>query len=202
MGRITADMTRAAVTDDFTVTVVDGNQEIKGAWRAAEVPEKISLPAGDYTVTAASAEPQAAAWEAPYYCGSQTAAVTSRQTTEVHVRCTLQNIKVTVDYSEDLQAALGDDFSTRIQIGDGWLEFENGEPRAGYFKAAEPSNTMRIEFDGTVDGVRETFSMTAEGIKAGQWRRVTLTIGPQAGQGSLGAVIDRWVEDGELNNDK
>ncbi len=203
MSGITADITRAAATDDFIITVLDENQAEAGSWRMTEVPEKISLPAGNYTVTAASSSAQQpAAWEAPYYYGSQAAQVVSHRTTEVSVICTLQNIRVTVDYSEDLKAALGEEFSTRVQIGDGTLDFEKGDTRAGYFMAPQATNTMHIEFDGMVDGVRETFSMTAGDLTAGQWRRVTLTISPQAGEGSLGAVIERWTEDEELHNEK
>ena len=194
--------TRVVSTSDFIVTIYDGNNEQIESWTAPETPEAISLPAGIYTVTAHSNTLSDAAWESPYYFGSQTAAVEDDRTTQVTVNCTLENIKVAVAYSEDLRAALGENYSTRITVGDAWLDFENGEQRAGFFRAAEKTNTMRIDFSGIVDGVQENFSMEIDNVKAGQFRRITLTISSQSGDHDLGAEIQHWQQDPELEAGK
>lgn len=203
-GIIIEDATRAVSAEDFTITVYDAGNSPVGSWTKSEMPETVSLEAGDYTVTAHSPSLDGAAWESPYYFGSQSATVVKDQTTPVTVRCTLANIKVAVAYSEDLQAALsdGESYATRITVADSWLDFENGDSRNGYFRAAETLNTMRISFTGTVDGVKENFSMEIDGVKAGQFRKVILTISSQAGDHDLGAVIESWQQDPDLEAGK
>lgn len=195
-GIVATDITRAVSTDSFIVTILDDSGAQTGSWIYSEMPSEISIPAGNYTVNVQSRQQSDAEWT-PYYYGSSPATVTAKQTTEVTVGCTLACIKITVAYSEDLQAALGSSYSTRISVESAWLDFENGDSRAGYFHAPGQSNSLSVHFSGTVDGNEENFDMNFSDIKAGQWIKITLTMSPESGDHDFGASIEKWTTDPE-----
>ena len=101
-------MTKAGTinTDEFYVTITDWNGnavESDGVtYRNViykNLPDEISgLVSGPYTISVSShAETPAAAFDTPVYGGSTDFTVKTGATTPVTIRCTVQNVKVTIN---------------------------------------------------------------------------------------------------------
>lgn len=102
-------------TDDFYVTVSDwnGNAVTDGTVtyeniQYKDLPNEITgLPSGPYTVSVSShLETPAAAFDTPVYGGSTSFTVKTGATTPVTVKCTVQNVKVTINPSENFLSEL------------------------------------------------------------------------------------------------
>ncbi len=147
-------------------------------WKYADMPEIFALTPGDYTVTVKSHEVQKAAWDAPYFVGSSDFTVVADDITEVGVvTCSLANIKVSIKYSEELQKYMGDDVQVKVVANDeGELTFTPDETRSGYFEAIEGSSTLVAEFNGTVNGTKETLRCVLTDVEAGQHRIITFVV--------------------------
>ena len=92
--------------------------------------------------------------------------------------CTLQNIKVTVDYSSELAGMLADTSKATISLGQTSQEFLKTETRAAYFKSLDIENTLDFNFDGVFadTDIPAQFSKQITGVKAGQWRKISVVI--------------------------
>lgn len=93
-------------TDEFYVTLTDwiGNAVVSDGVTYENVPYKnlpdeiAGLPSGPYTISVSShAETPAAAFDTPVYGGSTDFTVKTGATTPVTIRCTVQNVKVTIN---------------------------------------------------------------------------------------------------------
>ncbi len=96
----------AISTDEFYVTLTDwtGNAVVSEGVTYENVPYKnlpdeiAGLPSGPYTISVSShAETPAAAFDTPVYGGSTDFTVKTGATTPVTIRCTVQNVKVTIN---------------------------------------------------------------------------------------------------------
>jgi len=85
---------------------------------------------------------------------------------------TLENIKVTVSYSEDLKTLMGEDCKVTVEIGKGTLDFDKEESRAGYYRSDSESNLLIATFSGTIDGYEEVNRIQVDNVKAGEWRKI------------------------------
>ena len=99
---------RAVDTDDFAVWIyqaVEAKDTLK--WKYSELPEIVSLNVGDYKLAVFSHEVTAADWEKPYYYADKAFSIEENRVTHIDTLvCTLQNIKVTVSFTEDLKSIL------------------------------------------------------------------------------------------------
>lgn len=102
-------------TDTFLVTLLDWNNvpvECEGVTYSnvlyKDLPKEIAgLPSGPYTITVSSQEEiYAAAFDNPVYGGSTSFTVKTGATTPVTVKCTVQNVKVTLNPSENFLSEL------------------------------------------------------------------------------------------------
>lgn len=60
----------------------------------------------------------------PYYYADKTFSIEESRVTQIDTLvCTLQNIKVTVSYSEDLKTLMGEDCKVSVTVGEGALDF-------------------------------------------------------------------------------
>lgn len=160
-----------------TVTSKEGTSAPQ-TWAYKDVPEVLTLTAGEYTLSVESHQVEKAAWEAPYYKGSQDFTVTAGKITNIGtVTAAFSSIRVSVTFSKDLAEALGDDAKVTIEVNDeGLLEFTPGETRSGYFKHLEGSFTMVAHFTGTVDGAYTEHHQPFADVAAGQHRMVTYSL--------------------------
>ncbi len=166
-------------TADYTVKVwrVRGANETEVVSTTyGECTGTIPLPAGSYRLEVASPNPLPAAFDAPWYVGGTPFTISKGATTPIgNIVCTLGNVKVTVRYSEALQALLdpGRPPLVTVSAGENNLEYPYGELSGGYFGAAAPV-TLTVSCEGVIDGEPTTFSGTVT-ASPGQWRRIRLS---------------------------
>jgi len=140
----------------------------------------MELPVGAYRMEVRSEESTPdVAWEHPVYGATSSFTISKAQTTQLEeVVCTLQNIKVTVDYSSELAGMLADTSKATISLGQTSQEFLKTETRAAYFKSLDIENTLDFNFDGVFadTDIPAQFSKQITGVKAGQWRKISVVI--------------------------
>ena len=170
--------------DGFIVEILDADnaQVFKKTYAELkqQLAEPMELPVGAYRMEMRSKESTPdVAWEHPVYGATSSFTISKAQTTQLEeVVCTLQNIKVTVDYSSELAGMLADTSKATISLGQTSQEFLKTETRAAYFKSLDIENTLVFNFDGVFAGtdIPAQFSKQITGVKAGQWRKISVVI--------------------------
>lgn len=169
-------VSRAVDTGDFTVQIFrtdNGSETLENNWKYSETPEKVTLNVGNYNLKVFSHEVQPAEWEKPYYYADKTFSIEENRVTQIDTLvCTLQNIKVSVSYFEDLKTLMGEDCKVTVEIGKGTLDFDKEESRAGYYRSDSESNLLIATFSGTIDGYEEVNRIQVDNVKAGEWRKI------------------------------
>lgn len=202
--------TRAGEPDinafDCLILDATGTQTIR-AFKYGERPtEAIELDRGNYIFKMLSSEIPAAAWETPVYGLTEPFTITRNETTSLtDLVCKLLNIQVSVSYSADLRAALSDDTTTTITVGDNSLVFALNETRSGYFLAPQPKNDIDVlvrgsyKAEGKDEASQFEMNATIKDVKGGQYSDITLYI-EYSTEGSIAidAKIDGWVVDEEI----
>lgn len=170
--------------DGFIVEILDADnaQVFKKTYAELkqQLAEPMELPVGAYRMEVRSKESTPdVAWEHPVYGATSSFTISKAQTTQLEeVVCTLQNIKVTVDYSSELAGMLADTSKATISLGQTSQEFLKTETSAAYFKSLDIENTLVFNFDGVFAGtdIPAQFSKQITGVKAGQWRKISVVI--------------------------
>ncbi|MDE6300591.1 MAG: DUF4493 domain-containing protein [Muribaculaceae bacterium] len=165
--------------NDYIVRIYDAQNAMVANWRYAEMPEIFTLPVGqNYRVDVVSHEVQKAEWSAPLFTGSKSFDIADSEITDIGtVTCTFQSLKVSVEFSSELKAAMGDDAQVRVVANDlGELVFTASESRSGYFEVVDGSNTLAYFFEGSVNGNYETFHNIYTDITAGQHRIIKFSL--------------------------
>ena len=170
--------------DGFIVEILDADdaQVLKKTYAELkqQLAEPMKLPVGAYRMEVRSEESTPdVAWEHPVYGATSSFTISKAQTTQLEeVVCTLQNIKVTVDYSSELAGMLADTSKATISLGQTSQEFLKTETRAAYFKSLDIENTLDFNFDGVFadTNIPAQFSKQITGVKAGQWRKISVVI--------------------------
>lgn len=170
--------------DGFIVEILDADnaQVFKKTYAELkqQLAEPMELPVGAYRMEVRSEESTPdVAWEHPVYGATSSFTISKAQTTQLEeVVCTLQNIKVTVDYSSELAGMLAGTSKATISLGQTSQEFLKTETRAAYFKSLDIENTLDFNFDGVFAGtdIPAQFSKQITGVKAGQWRKISVVI--------------------------
>jgi hypothetical protein len=178
---------------NYLVAIYNSNGDSVAGWKYGDMPELFALPVADnYKVKVRSHVVKKAAWEEPYFVGEKTFSITSDSISQIGVvTCSLANVKVTVDFSDELKAVMGDDCKVTVNANDeGSLEFTKNETRAGYFEFVESSKTIVAVFSGTVNGNQESLTFTATDLEAGQYRKITFKM--------AGSDIEKPVESGTV----
>lgn len=170
--------------DGFIVEILDADnaQVFKKTYAELkqQLAEPMELPVGAYRMEVRSKESTPdVAWEHPVYGATSSFTISKAQTTQLEeVVCTLQNIKVTVDYSSELAGMLAGTSKATISLGQTSQEFPKTETRAAYFKSLDIENTLDFNFDGVFadTDIPAQFSKQITGVKAGQWRKISVVI--------------------------
>lgn len=170
--------------DGFIVEILDADnaQVFKKTYAELkqQLAEPMELPVGAYRMEVRSEESTPdVAREHPVYGATSSFTISKAQTTQLEeVVCTLQNIKVTVDYSSELAGMLADTSKATISLGQTSQEFLKTETRAAYFKSLDIENTLDFNFDGVFadTDIPAQFSKQITGVKAGQWRKISVVI--------------------------
>lgn len=152
-----ASVTTSMDVSGFTVRILDQKTgELKNSWLYSEMPEVVTLPVGDYTVEVYNAEVKEAAFDSPYYYASKDFSIEKNKVAELGALvCHLENVKVSVQYSEALKNVMGSDVTVTVEVAaKNTLDFSAEETRAGFFRYYDNNTTLVASFSGTVDGVK------------------------------------------------
>lgn len=174
-----APRSRAAIDlSDYIVTVDNAVGENVATWTYRTMPDLPTFPVGAYTLTVRSCEVEPAAWEKPYFLGTETFEIKNGEITEVNtVKCVLSNIRVSVNFDDELKALCGPDVEVTVTSLDAHaLKFTPAETRSGYFEAVQNLSTLMVRFSGTVKGNAEDFTYTLKDIAPGQHRKVNFSL--------------------------
>lgn len=217
----TAAQTRAVTeaTPDYLVRIYNSSDEcvldttygdMQSQFNDGPEQNLLALPVGTYRLEVHSQEPSSVPdveWEAPTYGTTYDFAVLRSHTSDSpltiadEVICKLSNIKVTVSISADLAELLGDDTKSTVTLGSAVAEFTKSESRAAYFRPQNSDgDTLEfLELTGTKDGKPAELSKTITGVKAGQWRKIMLSIVyAETGDIKIVVTVDSFVQDSEI----
>ena len=214
----TAAQTRAVTeaTPDYLVRIYNSSDEcvldttygdMQSQFNDGPEQNLLALPVGTYRLEVHSQEPSSVPdveWEAPTYGTTYDFAVLRSHTSDSpltiadEVICKLSNIKVTV--SADLAELLGDDTKSTVTLGSAVAEFTKSESRAAYFRPQNSDgDTLEFKLTGTKDGKPAELSKTITGVKAGQWRKIMLSIVyAETGDIKIVVTVDSFVQDSEI----
>lgn len=216
----TAAQTRAVTeaTPDYLVRIYNSSDEcvldttygdMQSQFNDGPEQNLLALPVGTYRLEVHSQEPSSVPdveWEAPTYGTTYDFAVLRSHTSDSpltiadEVVCKLSNIKVTVSISADLAELLGDDTKSTVTLGSAVEEFTKSESRAAYFRPQNSDgDTLEFKLTGTKDGKPAELSKTITGVKAGQWRKIMLSIVyAETGDIKIVVTVDSFVQDSEI----
>lgn len=175
---------------------------------------KIPLPAGNYTVIARSEEKvPGMAFEQPVYGVQKDVSIKSGEETSIgEMVCRLLQVKVTVDYSEEFLAMVTGNCTTTVSVSptahlDYLMSYQAGavnyDHSAGYFALNEGTGTtMKVVFEGNVEGGNKKITHTFENIKPCTWHKIKFVKKMAIdGKASFSISIVDNVEDIDLVND-
>lgn len=216
----TAAQTRAVTeaTPDYLVRIYNSSDEcvldttygdMQSQFNDGPEQNLLALPVGTYRLEVHSQEPSSVPdveWKAPTYGTTYDFAVLRSHTSDSpltiadKVVCKLSNIKVTVSISADLAELLGDDTKSTVTLGSAVAEFTKSESRAAYFRPQNSDgDTLEFKLTGTKDGKPAELSKTITGVKAGQWRKIMLSIVyAETGDIKIVVTVDSFVQDSEI----
>ena len=216
----TAAQTRAVTeaTPDYLVRIYNSSDEcvldttygdMQSQFNDGPEQNLLALPVGTYRLEVHSQEPSSVPdveWEAPTYGTTYDFAVLRNHTSDSpltiadEVICKLSNIKVTVSISAVLAELLGDDSKSTVTLGSAVAEFTKSESRAAYFRPQNSDgDTLEFKLTGTKDGKPAELSKTITGVKAGQWRKIMLSIVyAETGDIKIVVTVDSFVQDSEI----
>ncbi len=189
--------------NDFTVVFTkDGAPVAK--YKYSEMPEVVTLPAGEYTCSATYGENRVADWESPYYLGQSGAFTVEPMEITSYIdpiECKLENVKVTVTFDPVLVARMSPDSYVEVKVGaNEGLKYTTAEAtsgKAGYFLHTAET-TLVATFYGTIDGSRTTETKSYNDIQRGCHYKLNLKLhtggeGEGTGDASGEVVLDATV---------
>ena len=200
-----------AASKFYLVTIVDeeGKTHFNEYYQVIKENDyRITLPAGNYTLTAMSTDediPQAE-FEYDVYGASHDFSITPGEVTEVpEIVCTLIQCKVSVDYSTEFLESVTGPGKTSVSIIPGVsLDYNLNadrtyEKRNGFFMVQ--GNSMTVTFQGSIDGKNMKMSKMFTNIAPKQWRQIKFVpkVNEQ-GNATFDIVINPLVSDATLNN--
>lgn len=207
----TVDTKATAAGGFYTISVLDaeGNEVVHKSYSEIKNnDDKLSLPAGNYTLKASSSDQEVpyAEFEQPVYGTSKDFSIIAGQVTEVgELTCTLLQCKVTVAYSDEFLASVTGNGSTKVTVTSGYpLEYtlnanKTYEQAAGFF--AVNGSSMEVVFSGNIDGKSQKMTKVFTGIAPKQWRQIKFVQKKnEQGTATFDIVIQNLISDELLNN--
>jgi len=170
-------------TDSWEVIIYDSaNTQVERFEDFAAMPSEVPLPVGTYTVFVSS-EINEVGFESPYYEGTSAPfQIVKGDVVSVTVEAELANVKVSVFYSDAVQADFTN-WSTSVSSASGVLDFVKGETRSGNYPAGE-ALTLQANL---------TFTKSDNSTEV---RTVTGTIAATAPRDHFVITVDYDLEDG------
>lgn len=147
--------TKAAGGDpvsNYVVQILDTQGEIVKEYPSYAVlqgqAKMVKLPAGTYRVRSASyaGGMEEAALDKPYYLGEKEVTVVPEEVVIVEDTCLLHNVLVKVNFGEDFQQAVDENYAVTLTNGAGVLTLNKEKSGTAYFK---PASSMTIAVRAT-----------------------------------------------------
>lgn len=159
------------------------------------ISERILLSAGIYRLTASSGEDVETGFEVPFYQTQQEINLLGGENRQIALTCTQANVKVSVAYSEAVQKNFPT-YTFTVNNGEGTLEFDKEEKRAGYLRV----NEGVLEWHLALNNGQETYQLSKRitDVKARQHYHFAFDI-TEEGDESDGAVMGGIVVDTTLD---
>lgn len=196
----------------YQISIVDAEGNIfltKSYKEIKDADNKITLPAGNYTLEVSSADEAVpdVEWEYPVYGATKEFTIAAGELTEIgEITCTLTQCKVSVDYSPEFLACVTGPGKTTVTIKTGCpLEYamtsaDKYEKRNGYFLVE--GSSMTVVFQGSIDGKNKKMTKVFNNIAPKQWRQIKfIQKVNEQGDATFDIVINPLVSDAELNNE-
>ncbi len=184
--------------------------------------DPLTLPVGEYTISATSIETvPAAEWDAPHYASTNYSfSIGSDKTTafEDEIICKMSNIKTDIEISadlrelfksEDLNEEEGDvALQVLLELGDASILYTADETRSGYFAAQDDDDSINVTLSGMYNtaAANQTphyefieWKQTIPSVTAGQARHISIQIANyNEGVLEIIFVVTSWVYDSPL----
>lgn len=147
--------TKAAGGDpvsNYVVQILDTQGEIVKEYPSYAVLQEeakmVKLPVGTYRVRSASyaGGMEEAALDKPYYLGEKEVTVVPEEVVTVEDTCLLHNVLVKVNFGEDFQQAIDENYAVTLTNGAGVLTLNKEKSGTAYFK---PASSMTIAVRAT-----------------------------------------------------
>ena len=196
-----ADVQPGEDVDKYAVLINKAGEPYAGYDTYADMPENknIKLYGGDYNIETFWGSDVAAAFNAPYYYGTEDFTILSGETTSLEVACKLSNTKITLVYTDSfIEGFKGfityrTEFTTEHTTSP--LIFNKVEKRSAYFKPAPFTLTLFLT-KSTGETVTYSIPTISEGIVAGNHYIIKLR-----GEGVHDPEVGLIVEINEATND-
>ncbi|MDE6007461.1 MAG: DUF4493 domain-containing protein [Muribaculaceae bacterium] len=195
--------------NDFNIAFIKpGNSTPVKSFTYGEMPDIVNLAAGSYTVEASYGENRIAEWENPFFQGvSEPFEVVPMEITSYiePIECSLQNIKVTIEFDAALYSKMGSDAYVEVKVGDNdGLNFTKSESRAGYFRHTD-ENSLVATFHGNIDGSNIVETKSYSDVQKGCWYKLKFKLhgGSASGTGAASGdlSVDANVDVEDVNED-
>lgn len=123
---------------DFAVEIINAQGNVSKHWdRYGEMPEKVRLNTGNYTMRALYGSDREAGFDSPYFLGEAPFTIAGQQSRQVEVTCKLAGCMAAIVYGGQI-AQDYTDFRTEITSGrSNTVTFGKNETRPAYFPAGE-----------------------------------------------------------------
>lgn len=161
----------------FNIRILNGDQKtVKNYEDHTQIPERIWLTTGHYTVKGTSGKEVEAEFEAPYYTGEKEFDIIPEQGTDIQLPAQLASAKVGIGYTQNILNNFPER-TAKVTNGTKQLTFDKNEARQGYFKVdgKTAALTWNIEFVNN-DGKTYTETGKIENPKANTYYRITFDI--------------------------
>lgn len=146
--------------DDFTLEITNSSGVKFKRWKYAEIKdEKVRMNKGSFTAHAFYGDSTATGFDAIYFAGKNTFSVEGQSTTGVSVVCRMANVKVAVEWGNNVKNDYSDYYVEVYRKGkEGSLLFSSTETRQGYIPAGDLSlDIVLIDEEGN----RRVYSSSA-----------------------------------------
>ncbi|MBO7192198.1 MAG: DUF4493 domain-containing protein [Bacteroidales bacterium] len=195
----------------YTITILDAEGKTHLTQIYSEIKNngnKISLPAGDYTLVASSYDEEVPfVHDEAIYGTSEEFTIVAGEETEIGALiCTLLQCKVTVEYSDEFLEHVTGAGKATVTLRAGYpYEYALGadkryDKNPAYF--AVDGTTLTVVFQGSIDGKNMKMTKQITGIAPAQWRQIKfIQKKNEQGNATFDIVINDFVSDAILNED-
>lgn len=160
---------------DYKVDILQADTVVMRFSRYDEMPEKVELEPGRYTLKVSKGTDKAGGFDAPYFAGEQDFTVVQGEDTSVSVQAELKNGLVTLNLTDDFcQTYPSYLFSLKTDEMTAPLVYDEYEYRAMYFRCAATGTKVTIGMQLTdVYGKKNEYTSSVT-VRPKQWTQATV----------------------------